>query len=210
MVLVGIRYTYGLPGWKEGQILTYDRFKWGIIDANGKLLFEPKYKSVSVSDDRQLFTLNTYSGEYFVCNRNGEVIVDSGIFDYIDGFSKGYARVKIGHATNSRSDSGNKWGIINTNGDIVLPLEYDNIWNFHNGKDLPYTTIKKNGMENEKFWFETGSTFSPNKHIKTSYCKRSRNYGEYAGSYAQDVMGYDDDTINDAFDGDPDAYWNID
>ncbi len=36
------------------------------------------------------------------------------------------------------------------------------------------------------------------------------HYGEYAGSYAQDVMGYSDDVINDAFDGDPDAYWNID
>ncbi len=36
------------------------------------------------------------------------------------------------------------------------------------------------------------------------------HYGEYAGTYAQDVMGYSDDVINDAFDGDPDAYWNID
>lgn len=36
------------------------------------------------------------------------------------------------------------------------------------------------------------------------------HYGEYSGSYAQDVMGYSDDVINDAFDGDPDAYWNID
>ena len=36
------------------------------------------------------------------------------------------------------------------------------------------------------------------------------HYGEYAGSYAQDVMGYSDDVIDDAFDGDPDAYWNID
>lgn len=36
------------------------------------------------------------------------------------------------------------------------------------------------------------------------------NYGEYAGTYAQDVMGYSDDVINDAFDGEPDAYWNID
>lgn len=36
------------------------------------------------------------------------------------------------------------------------------------------------------------------------------HYGEYAGSYAQDVMGYSDDEINDAFDGEPDAYWNID
>lgn len=37
-----------------------------------------------------------------------------------------------------------------------------------------------------------------------------RTYGMYAGSYAQDVEGYSDEAINDAFDGDPDAYWNID
>ena len=36
------------------------------------------------------------------------------------------------------------------------------------------------------------------------------HYREFAGSYAQDVEGYSDDVINDAFDGDPDAYWNID
>ena len=37
-----------------------------------------------------------------------------------------------------------------------------------------------------------------------------RHYEEYTGTYAQDVMGYSDEDINDAFDGDPDAYWNID
>lgn len=36
------------------------------------------------------------------------------------------------------------------------------------------------------------------------------SYGKYSGSYAQDVEGFDDDTIDDAFDGDPDAYWNMD
>ena len=41
------------------------------------------------------------------------------------------------------------------------------------------------------------------------YVKRS-TYNEYNGSYAQDIMGYSDDVINDAFEGDPNAYWNID
>ena len=36
------------------------------------------------------------------------------------------------------------------------------------------------------------------------------HFGEFSGTYAQDVMGYSDDVINDAFDGAPDAYWNID
>jgi hypothetical protein len=35
-------------------------------------------------------------------------------------------------------------------------------------------------------------------------------YDRYNGSYAQDIEGYDDDTIDNVFDGDPDAYWNID
>lgn len=36
------------------------------------------------------------------------------------------------------------------------------------------------------------------------------HFGRYAGTYAQDVAGYSDDVIDDVFEGDPDAYWNID
>lgn len=35
-------------------------------------------------------------------------------------------------------------------------------------------------------------------------------YDRYNGSYAQDEMGYSDDEIDEIFDGDPLAYWNID
>jgi hypothetical protein len=35
-------------------------------------------------------------------------------------------------------------------------------------------------------------------------------YDNYNGSYAQDIEGYSDQDIDDIFDGDPDAYWNID
>lgn len=48
-----------------------------------------------------------------------------------------------------------------------------------------------------------------------SYERRgSNNYkeynGDYTGTYAHDVMGYTNDEIDTIFDGDPDAYWNID
>ncbi len=42
-----------------------------------------------------------------------------------------------------------------------------------------------------------------------SYCDEE-TYEEYNGSWAQDVEGYSDDDIDTIFDGDPDAYWNID
>lgn len=40
--------------------------------------------------------------------------------------------------------------------------------------------------------------------------ERESTYNDYKGSYVKDVMGYDDATISDAFEGDIDAYWNID
>lgn len=44
--------------------------------------------------------------------------------------------------------------------------------------------------------------------------KQSNSYieynGDYSGTYAYDVMGYSNDEIDTIFDGDPNAYWNID
>ena len=33
---------------------------------------------------------------------------------------------------------------------------------------------------------------------------------QYAGTYAHDEAGFSDDEIDTIFDGDPEAYWNID
>jgi len=35
-------------------------------------------------------------------------------------------------------------------------------------------------------------------------------FGKYSGTYAQDIEGLNDDFIDDALGGEPDAYWNID
>lgn len=42
------------------------------------------------------------------------------------------------------------------------------------------------------------------------YDGETPTYEKYSGSYAQDEMGYSDDDIDTIFDGDPNAYWNID
>lgn len=44
---------------------------------------------------------------------------------------------------------------------------------------------------------------------RQTYSYREYN-GDYTGTYAHDVMGYTNDEIDTIFDGDPDAYWNID
>ena len=104
-----------------------------------------------------------------------------------------------------------KWGIINEKGEEVLPVIYDNIWNFF-GKNRYSTKIEKDGYEKEVYFHELNPSLPDmrRKYSYSSYDSYGSRYGEYAGSYAQDVMGYSDDVIDDAFDGDPDAYWNID
>lgn len=108
-------------------------------------------------------------------------------------------------------DQYTKWGIINEKGEEVLPLVYDEIWNFF-GKNRISTKVEKDGITTEVNFHDLNPDIpQPFYHHSTpfidDYCP---NYGEFAGSYAQDVMGYSDDDIYDAFEGDPDMYWNID
>lgn len=48
------------------------------------------------------------------------------------------------------------------------------------------------------------------RYTDNDYDYEDRHFGLYAGTYAQDVEGYSDEEINTIFDGEPDAYWNID
>lgn len=77
------------------------------------------------------------------------------------------------------------------------------------------TRIVKDGKQTKISFSDLSSRFAPtidnlgssNKYFNDHNCS---HYGEYEGTYAHDVAGYSDDIINDAFDGEPEAYWNID
>lgn len=174
-----------------------------------------------------------------VVDLKGNEIVPFGKYAWIDGFEHGLARVRTQGIVpwnrgkiiatfetpeqEMRPKVIAKWGIINEKGEEVLPCEYDDVWNFY-GKDyLKYTTVEKDG-EKKQFYFETQSLNPPTKdesEDQQDYDYEDdyeddygddygSHYGKYAGSYAQEVMGYSDDVIDDAFEGDPDLYWNID
>lgn len=49
-----------------------------------------------------------------------------------------------------------------------------------------------------------------NQHTGSDKFYEAKHYSEFSGSYAQDEAGYSDEEIWDVFDGEPDAYWNID
>lgn len=154
---------------------------------------------------------------------DGNTVIPFGKYAWIDGFQNGLAKV-ISHKDTTgpmfvstvNLETGETddakiaaQGIINEAGEEVLPLEYS-VWKFY-GKNFP--TIKYTGKGStitvsfEALNPDLIADDEPDDYYEDDY---GSHYGEYAGTYAQDVAGYSDDVINDAFDGDPDAYWNID
>lgn len=179
--------------------------------------------------------------QYAVIDAEGREIVPFGRYSWIDGFDSGLARVHTagiryndpnvcavfdddfkaieGKALKAYYDDLkrnhpeqlSRWGIINMDGEEVLPAMYDNIWNFL-GKNRRSTTVENDGSSwSVAFSDLPGSSYYREEMDEDdTYDDYGTHYGEYAGSYAQDVMGYSDDVIDDAFEGDPDMYWNID
>lgn len=57
---------------------------------------------------------------------------------------------------------------------------------------------------------QTFNNFEPEEYFELEEYFEEPTYEHYRGSYAQDVEGWSDQAIDEVFDGDPDAYWNID
>lgn len=126
-------------------------------------------------------------------------------FDYIDRFRNGLARAR----------KGNKWGIIDEEHNIIVPIEYNSVWKFWD-KSFNNIILEKDG-EKFKVSFNNPTVVRPYDRIPRAPHRQFRerspwedepgweSYEEYGGP-----NGYDDFTIDAAFEGDPDAVWNID
>ena len=185
--------------------------KKGVFNGNGEEILPVIYDHIRFGHGSDVFSVEK-DYKHAVVNAKNEYIVEPGIYDYIDGFEKGYARVKIGKEPSNFKNNSNQWGLINEKGEVVLPIEYESIWNFY-GKDYSTIVLEKDGKKEYIRFDALQHTEEDEMDDSFSYGNDDYDYphyGEYAGTYAQDYAGYDDDTISDAFDGDPDAYWNID
>ncbi len=206
-VAVDVPYGYIRSG---GKVACYNRSLYGLIASNGKIIFESSFNSlVPAIGNKELYTAQNEKFQYGVLRVDGSVVVPFGKYNWIDGYDNGLARVKIGTATNGQKENGNKWGLIDENGNEVLPIEYDDIWAFYDKKRTTTKVVKGDIAQDIVLSDILDVNDIPLKDSRL-YDDYGTNYGEYEGYYAQDVEGYSDDVIDDAFDGDPDAYWNID
>lgn len=133
VVRVGIHYTIGFN--RTSEPATYLRTKWGLVDSEGKFILQPEYKSIGVSTDNRTLTIQHNDGQYEVIDIEGKVIVPKGKYSWIDSFDNGLARVNLYDGEKK------KYGIIDDESNVVLPLAYSNIWNFFN-KNREWITIE--------------------------------------------------------------------
>lgn len=134
-----------------------------------------------------------------------EEILATGKYQWMDhqfDSRRGLARVK--------SQEG-LWGIVNTEGEEVFGCKFQEIWKFID-RDLNYTNASLPDGKKVRLYLEEGGCCDREQDVyhHRSYGRPRRTYEEFVGSYAQDVAGFSDEDICDAFDGDPEAYWNID
>lgn len=220
LVRVGETYGVGFER-KTSAPAVYLRKRYGLLKSNGDLLFPIEYEDIAMPILSNRIVLRSYGQGYAVIDFNGNFIVPFGKYNYIDGYDTGFARVKIGNTTNGFQATDAQWGIIDEDGNEILKPVYRNIWNFYN-KSLQYTRVE---CEEKIFEFHfTNRQLMPNGYQKEKDAEiqremdnyhslqeyRESTYDEYNGSYAQDIMGYSDQDIDDVFEGDPEAYWNID
>jgi hypothetical protein len=204
IIRVGTISPYGYLQ-KNGEISVYKQYKYKAINSKGGFITNGEFLWIGISSDNKHITVQDLKKNYAVFDCSGNEIVPFGKYSWIDCFDQGLSRVIV------HKDQKKSWGIINTKGEEVLPPEYDNIWSFF-GKNRDSTKVIKNGNTTNIYFKE----LNPELHIQRkhkfvhSHDRYGTHYGEYEGSYAQEIMGYSDDVINDAFEGDPDAYWNID
>lgn len=107
--------------------------KWSVIDACGKELLPFDYNHIFISPDSKLvsFQIGWKSWKVIDLDSNTNEIVKNE-YEYIEGFRYGYARIK----------KNGKWGIIDKTGKIVLPAEYESVYDFYNWP-TPTTIIQK-------------------------------------------------------------------
>ena len=192
----------------------------GIFDGLGNNLLGFNYTVIipPFMTDKQLFVLKNKDNEWGAYDMkdpyNPTIVVPFGTYNYMWGFDSNHCLVSAKGIGKPGTFEGR--GIINSNGDVVVGFdEYKDIWDFYNNRS---GLIKAETFDGQTLHLlkrhplhkaVNGIVYNA-KSIGPDIPVYGSRFGEFSGTYAQDVAGLSDDVINDAFDGDPEAYWNID
>lgn len=192
----------------------------GIFDGLGNDLLGLNFTVITppFMTDKRLFVVKNKNNEWGAYDLgdpyNPIIVVPFGTYKYMWGFDSNHCLVSAKGIGKPGTFEGR--GIIDSNGKVVVEFdEYKDIWNFYNNRSGLIKVETFNGKtlhllkQNPTYKAVNGIVYDEKSVYQDEPIYGSR-FGQYSGSYAQDVVGLSDDVIDDAFEGDPEAYWNID
>ena len=139
IIRVGKIFSFGYEK-ANGHFSPQVRYRFRAINTKGEFLLENEYDEIEISTDKRYLTVRDYENNYFRASFDieGNMIVPFGKYQWMESFDRGLARVSNDW----------KYGIINTNGEEVVPLEYDRIWSWYK-KNYDTIILEKDGVQYE-------------------------------------------------------------
>ena len=178
-------------------IIFQENGMFGAKNQGGEIIIQPQYMTMQpFSCGLSLVRNHQYQYAYIdVLNRE---IVPFGKYSWCDPqFTCGYARVmKYHHLENKK-----RWGIIDTLGDIAVPLKYDKIWTIN--EEYLFSLRAFIGDKEEKINLHQLC----NKVILDDWSDPYGDEQAYYGGWSREDV---ESGLADAYEGDIDARWNTD
>lgn len=114
------------------------------IDSSGKEINGKKYDRLNDFSEGLAFAgkskLTSYEQNFI--DKKGDVIIPLDKYYGVRSFSEGMAAVQI-KSKKAREQSTQKWGFMNTSGDVIIDCQYDNVTSFVNNQAIVQKDNKK-------------------------------------------------------------------
>lgn len=136
---------------RENRYLVNREGKWGIVDGENNLIAPAKYEDILPDENAAVICLD---GKYGLMNYDGEILLEP-MLRYPPDFSGEYAIAAITSESHTRDFSGviehlPIYGVIDRQGSIVVPFEYDQIDMTEDGELLRFEINDRCGYMNLK------------------------------------------------------------
>ena len=185
----------------------------GVLSIKGVLIPLGKYSNISLLDNGLIKVSNEKGNLYGLLNKDGKELLPLQ-YSYISSFKGGYATICLGGVRNNNypyNYIGGKWGVIDNTGRFVKECESDE-------EDILEEDKYNNEKTENQAPFKEPSVILSDRIPKT---KENNSYDYNHDSYRDDdaegsyskyggYNGWDDNTIDEAFDGISELTWNID
>lgn len=148
-MIISPQFEYAEPFFEDAAIV-YNNGSPFYINKFGKQLFDCSgYNKITNFANGKAFVY-TRSNNYGLVNKKGELIIDT-IYTSITSFINGVAVVQ---RKNPDSTKKNVYGVIDTNGNIIVPLgKYSRIENYYNG--FAYVSSRANDEQKTEGFIDT-------------------------------------------------------